>query len=144
MKAAGLSTPSTPVVAPQSLNIFRSRRCPFPISLRLGSPLGSPHVKAKIIEERGYDPDVRTPSIVDDSWVNFADRKDPVAADIHLRDDYGPNRKNVRAKDDLVWNSYYTIQQRKKKKEKKENHHKSYGYLRTPELSKHVKAFLES
>lgn len=105
----------------------------------IGSPLGLPHVKGKIVEQRGYDPKVRTPSIVTKSWINFADRKDPVAVDIHLRDDYEENSSGVRVVDDLVKNDYHT---RGKDGEPKRNYHKSYGYLRTPELSAHVKQFL--
>ena len=119
----------------------------------IGSPLGLPHVKGKIMEERGYDKKaskrVRTPSIVSQSWTNFADRLDPVALDSHLSDDYSENGKGIRVKDDLVLNDY-----RKPKKGKpgtteggrdpegKNNHHKSYGYLRTPELSELVKGFI--
>jgi len=102
----------------------------------IGSPLGLPHVKGKIIQERNYDPEVRTPSIVNRSWVNFADKKDPVAMDVHLHDDYKENRHNVRVKDDLVTNDYVAPHG-------KANHHKSYGYLRTPEFSGLVKSFLE-
>lgn len=105
----------------------------------IGSPLGLPHVKAKIIAERDYDPQVRTPSVVRDSWANFADRKDPVAADVHLGDDYGENARGIEVMDDIVINDYTPPD-----RDKKRNHHKSYGYLRTPELSKHVAAFLAS
>lgn len=105
----------------------------------IGSPLGIPHVKAKIIEERDYDGDgrkrVRTPSVVTKKWVNYADRKDPVALDVHLGDDYGPNARGVRVEDDLVSNGY-------RGPSGDPNHHKSYGYLRTPELSEHIKGFL--
>jgi len=102
----------------------------------IGSPLGLPHVKGKIIEERGYDPRVRTPSIVTKSWVNFADRKDPVAMDVHLSDDYEKNATGVRVRDDLVYNDY-------QRPDGGRNHHKAYGYLRTPGLSRHVEAFLK-
>ncbi|MFQ5783329.1 MAG: hypothetical protein ACE5H8_00715, partial [Alphaproteobacteria bacterium] len=65
----------------------------------IGSPLGLPHVKAKIIEERAYAGTkrkrVRTPTVVTGRWVNYADRRDPVALDTHLRDDYGPNAHGV-------------------------------------------------
>lgn len=101
----------------------------------IGSPLGLPHVKYRIIEERQYDPKVRCPSIVTDRWVNYADRKDPVAVDTHLGDDYGPNATGVSVKDDLVSNDYAAPSGDR-------NHHKSYGYLRTPELAKEVKDFL--
>ena len=50
---------------------------------------------------------VRTPSIVTESWVNYADRSDPVAVDIHLRDDYGPNAQGIHVVDDLVLNDYH-------------------------------------
>ena len=103
----------------------------------IGSPLGISPVKGKIIDERKYDRQVRTPSIVIKSWTNFADRLDPVAVDVKLRDDYKKNKKGIRVKDDLVVNDY----QRSGSKGK-HNHHKSYGYLRTPELSEHIKKFL--
>ncbi len=92
----------------------------------LGSPLGLPHVKHKIAQE---DPVLRTPSIVR-KWSNFADKRDPVAMDTHLADDYGPNLKQVQVQDDLVANDWGGI------------NHKSYGYLRTPEVSKIIQEFL--
>lgn len=103
----------------------------------IGSPLGLPHVKGKIIEERTYDPVVRTPSLVSRNWVNFADKKDPVAMDVHLRDDYLENQHGVRVIDDLVANDYTSPSG-------KENHHKSFGYLRAPEFSRLINKFLES
>lgn len=109
-----------------------------PHFITIGSPLGLPHVKGKIIEERGYDPRVRTPSIVTQSWTNFADRKDPVALDSRLRDDYAANRHDVRVRDDEVANDYHTGEG----DSRDENHHKSYGYLRTPEVSKCIAQFL--
>ena len=104
----------------------------------IGSPLGFPHVKHKIVEQRTYSKGsniVRTPSIVTESWINYADKKDPVAIDIHLRDDFGKNTNNIRVKDDLVLNDYKGL-------DGKNNHHKSYGYLRTPELSKLIADFI--
>ncbi len=106
----------------------------------IGSPLGLPHVKAKVYEERSsYSPavPVRTPTIVTEKWVNYADRKDMVAFDVHLRDDYGPNDRGIRVGDDLVINDYTSPTGER-------NHHKSYGYLRTPELSEHIQAFITS
>lgn len=103
----------------------------------IGSPLGLPHVKAKVYEERPYDAvRVRTPTVVTEQWVNYADRGDPVAVDIHLADDYGPNKRAVRVKDDLVLNDYVSLRG-------KPNRHKSYGYLRTPELSEHIRDFIK-
>ena len=106
----------------------------------IGSPLGLPHVRNKIVQEfthRGDKEDrVRTPTVVKNRWVNFADRKDPVALDVHLGDDYGENAGGVACEDDLVHNDYRVTD------EKDRNRHKSYGYLRTPEFSALVKGFL--
>jgi len=107
--------------------------------ITIGSPLGIPYVKQKIREQRTYNRiknRVRSPTIITDNWVNFADKKDPVAIDAHLRDDYKANIKGVRVVDDLVANDYVGL-------EGKRNHHKSYGYLRTPELSKKLLEFLQ-
>ncbi len=107
----------------------------------IGSPLGLPHVLGKIVEEREYsgapDKRVRTPTVVAGSWKNFADRRDPVALDSHLGDDYGPNARGCRVEDDLVDNGYRGLTG-------EPNYHKSYGYLRAPELSRHINAFLQS
>lgn len=98
----------------------------------IGSPLGLPHVKAKILKERRV---VRTPTVVTGTWANYADRRDPVAIDTHLRDDFEPNRRRIMVKDDLIDNTYESPS-------KKPNYHKSYGYLRAPELSDHIRKFL--
>lgn len=92
----------------------------------IGSPLGMPHVKYRIAQE---NPLVRTPSIVK-CWSNLADRRDPVAIDVHLADDYEKNAYGVKVRDDLVLNDWGGI------------HHKSYGYLRTPEFSNLVRYFV--
>jgi len=68
-------------------------------------------------------------------WTNFADRRDPVALDVHLADDYAPNDRGVQVKDDLVVNGYSN-------RAGKANYHKMYGYPRAPELSEIVRAFL--
>lgn len=92
----------------------------------IGSPLGLPHVKYKIMQE---SPLVRTPSIVQ-RWTNLADRRDPVAVDVYLKDDYEENFSGVKVTDDLVMNDWSGI------------HHKSYGYLRTPEFTDIVRSFI--
>lgn len=109
--------------------------------ITMGSPLGLSYVKANIYRETTYEEKkkrVRTPSIVK-NWVNYADRKDPVAFDTHLEDDYGPNKDAVKVRDDRILNDYKIT---KPSGKLEENHHKSYGYLRTPEISKHIAAFL--
>lgn len=114
---------------------------PLPASVRwvtIGAPLGLFYVKQNIDEDYDYS-DVRTPSIVT-GWTNFADKRDRVATDTHLADDYGPNSAGVRVRDDLVNNEYtYTALDN----EKKSNPHKSYGYLRCPEVAKTISAFLK-
>ena len=92
----------------------------------LGSPLGLPHVKYKIAQESSL---VRTPSIVK-KWSNFADKRDPVAIDTKLAGDYEANSSGVKVEDDLVANDWSGI------------HHKSYGYLRTPEVSRVINNFI--
>lgn len=97
----------------------------------IGSPLGLPHVVYKAHEEFGR---LRTPSIVD-HWSNLADRRDPVAADVHLDNDYKANGRGVKVHDDMVINGYTG-------KSGDRNHHKSYGYLRTPEISQLIANFI--
>ncbi len=93
----------------------------------MGCPLGLPHVKNEIKREFKS---TRTPSIVK-NWTNFADRRDPVCFDTHLRGDYSKNKDGVKAEDDRVMNDWGI--------EIGQNplwaYHKSYGYLRTPEFS---------
>jgi pimeloyl-ACP methyl ester carboxylesterase len=88
--------------------------------ITIGSPLGFPHVKYNVYEE--FSKTV-TPENVR-KWSNFSDKRDIVALDTHIRDDYGSNSNNVRVTDDLISNDW------------EGNAHKSYGYLRTPEFSK--------
>lgn len=103
----------------------------------IGSPLGLPLVKTNVYEKRkSYaEEPVRTPTIVNERWVNYADPQDLVSLDAFLKDDFGPNGKGVRVSDVLVRNDYVSPKG-------KSNPHKSYGYLRTPEVSAHIKAFL--
>ncbi|MFQ5574312.1 MAG: esterase/lipase family protein [Terriglobia bacterium] len=97
----------------------------------IGSPLGLPHVKDRIYRENHL---VRTPTVVR-KWTNFSERRDPVALDVHLANDYEPNDHGIQVKDDLIINGYVG-------KGGEPNYHKSYGYLRTPELSKAVRSFI--
>jgi hypothetical protein len=120
----------------------------------IGFPLGLPHVKVKIMEEKSYDKKVshrvHTLFIVSQYWTHFADRLDPVALDSPLSDDYSKNGQGIRVKDDLVLKDYRKPKtgnsgatEGERDPEGKHNHHKSYGYLRTPELSELVKEFIE-
>jgi hypothetical protein len=104
----------------------------------IGSPLGLPSVKDHVYEERKRyaEVPVRTPTVVTERWVNYADRDDPVALDKRLRDDYRPNDRGVRVEDELILNDYTSPNGER-------NPHKSYGYLRTPELSEHIRDFMQ-
>ncbi len=102
----------------------------------MGSPLGFTAVKNRVLTERAYaDVRVRTPSMVKERWVNYADRRDLIAAESHLRGDYRANATGVRVVDDLIHNDYTALDGNRKP-------HKSFGYLRTPELSDQIKDFL--
>jgi hypothetical protein len=104
-----------------------------PWFVTIGSPLGLPQVKLQVVAERA-DGKLRTPTIVTRTWLNFADKRDPVAFDAHLADDYDANAAGVMVRDELVLNDYVAAGKR--------NHHKLYGYLRAPEVSEHIQAFL--
>ncbi|MEM7259270.1 MAG: hypothetical protein AAF404_17980 [Pseudomonadota bacterium] len=68
----------------------------------IGSPLGLPHIINKMHQTYGS---VKTPTAVK-RWTNYADRRDPVAADERLADDYTANIAGVRVVDDLVLNDW--------------------------------------
>lgn len=116
------------IIAYDALRELGNRETQVVVShlITLGSPLGLPHVKYKITQEHGP---IHTPSIVR-RWSNLADPRDRVALDAHLRDDFEANYKGVRVIDIPVMNDWPG------------NFHKSYGYLRTPELSDIVKTFV--
>ncbi|MDH5355757.1 MAG: alpha/beta hydrolase [Gammaproteobacteria bacterium] len=108
--------------------------------ITIGSPLGLPHVKNQIVRDResmgfAMAQEVRTPTVITKSWVNYSDPLDPVALDTCLSDDYGPNDNEVQVIDDIVINDYLSELENR-------NHHKSYGYLRTPEISKSISTFI--
>ncbi len=115
----------------------RDREFPIHSFVTIGSPLGLFQVKSRVHSERiDYtEVPVRTPSVVTDGWVNYSDRRDPVAFDTRLADDYRPNGAGVRVSDALVLNDYVSPKW-------EPNCHKSYGYLRTPELSECIRNFL--
>lgn len=99
--------------------------------ITIGSPLGLPTVAATVNKEWKM---LRTPSVVK-RWVNFADPRDPVAFDTHLRNDYEANDQGVRVEDDLILNNYVGPTG-------DSNHHKIYGYLRCPEMSELLRGVL--
>ena len=100
--------------------------------ITIGSPLGLPIVAHNIREEFGA---TCTPHNVR-RWTNIADPGDKVALDCDLADEYEPHN-GVRVVDILVHNDYVNH-------EGNANNHKSYGYLRAPEVSDSIQEFLSA
>ncbi len=99
----------------------------------IGSPLGLGEVKAHSRREFGR---LQVPEGVR-RWDNFSDRRDPIAAlDMRLASDFPANSQGVKVIDHAVRNQYVAPSG-------KANPHKIYGYLRTPEVSVTVAAFLD-
>lgn len=100
--------------------------------ITIGSPLGFPVVQGKIAAEWNIrklaPPKLKTPPGVKKHWYNFADLKDKVALIYHLSKNYEANLGGISPRDFIVQNDY--------KINGEFNPHKSFGYLRTPELSK--------
>jgi hypothetical protein len=99
----------------------------------MGAPLGLTAVQGNIMKH--HNDRLRTPSCVTRNWINFSDPQDYVCLDSHLADEYEPNSKQIRVRDRMVCNEYVN-------KKGESNEHKSYGYLRTPEVSRMVARFL--
>jgi hypothetical protein len=102
-----------------------------------GSPLGIPAVISKIAAlapEGRYRDRICTPENITRRWYNLSDMTDKVAINYNLRDDYHANSRKVRVRDKQVINDFYW--------EGRANPHKSYGYLRTPEMARILHTFL--
>jgi len=106
--------------------------------LTIGSPLGLPVIMKKIFEEQGMDfrkeKTVPAPENIRRGWYNFSDLDDPVAINYNLADDYRPNSRGIGPVDAVVYNDYEYGKIR--------DRHKSYGYLRTPEVAEILHLFL--
>ncbi|MBD3289262.1 alpha/beta hydrolase [candidate division KSB1 bacterium] len=105
----------------------------------MGSPLGMPFIMSKNYQEQKkiLKRDIKcctTPENVREKWYNFSDLKDRVALNYNLADDYFENSHHVKVIDKIVYNDYEMDGER--------NPHKSYGYLRTPEVSQVIWEFL--
>lgn len=104
----------------------------------IGSPLGSPVVISKISSEYKKMPKghkyMATPPGVVKNWFNLADIRDKVALNYRLNDDFSSNERGITPIDFLVVNDYMLG--------KESNPHKSFGYLRSPEISKILGEFI--
>jgi len=100
----------------------------------IGSPLGLPIVISKIAAEYNKREQknnfMATPPSVDSNWFNLADIRDKVSVNYKLHDDYNANYKGVTPTDFNVINNF------------PKNPHKSFGYLRSPEMTGIFKDFI--
>jgi hypothetical protein len=111
---------------------------PVDTFVTIGSPLGIPVIKSKIAAEFKKNPPLsgglKTPENIQSNWYNLADLRDKIAIDYKLADDFGENDRHVRPVDAIVINNYESNGEK--------NPHKSYGYLRTPEMVEIIDRFL--
>lgn len=107
--------------------------------ITIGSSLGLPVIVGRIFaQQKIIDTHITrplAPDCITGSWYNMSDKYDKIAIDHTLADDFGPNSLGVGAKDISVYNNYEINGEA--------NPHKSYGYLRTPEIATILDAFLE-
>ncbi len=106
--------------------------------ITIGSPLGFPVVKSKTAAEQHIKNNaakkLKTPECITGSWYNFSDYEDKIAMHHNLAEDFEANSLGIKPVDIAVKNSYEINGNR--------NPHKSYGYLRVPELSEALYSFL--
>ncbi len=104
----------------------------------IGSPLGQPVVMGKIFAELNHEfvkfKEIKTPVAITKNWFNLSDLEDKITINYNLADDYDENQQGIGPIDKIVFNSYVH--------KGKRNPHKSYGYLRTPELAEIISDFL--
>jgi hypothetical protein len=106
--------------------------------ITIGSPLGFSLVMQKILLEQNKgsikDTKAKTPDNIIRKWINYSDLEDKVAMNYDLADDFEANKRNILPEDIIVQNNYVYQENR--------NPHKSYGYLRTPQLAQAISEFL--
>ncbi|MFC2103488.1 hypothetical protein ACFLSS_03560 [Bacteroidota bacterium] len=104
----------------------------------IGSPLGVPFILQKLKDDLNSvvtdENELYTPDCIIDNWINLADVDDKLAQSADLGKMFKPNKQGVKPEMFIVDNDYDS--------EGIENPHKSYGYLRTPELANIVDNFL--
>lgn len=106
--------------------------------ITIGSPLGLPVVVSKIAKELNLKNRVSeklvAPSSIKNFWYNFSDLEDKVAFNYKLNDDISESSNGLTVNDYIVTNNYIS--------DGHHNPHKSYGYLRTPEVAEKIYQFL--
>lgn len=113
-------------------------KTPVHTFVTIGSPLGLPVIVGRISaarKSRGLG--ILQPSVpegITDSWLNMSDIRDRIALDHTLADDYLENGRGLGVRDKYVHNDY--------EMNGRLNPHKSFGYLRTPEMADVISGFL--
>jgi len=103
----------------------------------IGSPLGMPIIQSKILTElQVVKNSLQIPDNIINDWYNFFDPDDNVSSEPILHDKFLANKNQVQIKDIKINNDYEF--------EGKRNPHKSYGYLRAPEVALVIHEFLNS
>jgi hypothetical protein len=103
--------------------------------ITVGSPLGIPAIKQKLLVERTGIKKLQTPETVSRKWYNFSDLEDRVAFDYDLSDDFLPNSAGIQSVNQEIYNDYFLNGER--------NPHKSYGYLRADPVAGAIAEFLD-
>ena len=106
--------------------------------ITIGSPLGVPFIFEKLKNDKsivhGEESKLRTPENILTEWKNLADLDDKIARSADMSKLFKRNSHNIAPVMDVVENDYES--------EGIENPHKSFGYLRTPELAQIIDDFL--
>ena len=85
-------------------------------------------------KSKHMDKPLAVPENIVHSWYNLTDLRDRVALNYNLADDYQPNSNGISVIDKQVLNTY--------EYQGLINPHKSYGYLRTPQMAEIIYTFL--
>jgi hypothetical protein len=112
---------------------------PIHTLITFGAPLGFPVVIKKIKQELNLGADgaaqpLPTPPCLQRRWLNFSDLDDVTCLNYNLRNHYAENANGVRPFDQIVYNNYEWAGYH--------NPHKSYGYLRTADITTALNNFL--
>ncbi len=106
--------------------------------ITIGSPLGVPFIFEKLKNDRsivaGEGRKLRTPENILTGWNSLADLDDKIARSADMSKLFKTNSHSVAPVMEVVENDYES--------EGIENPHKSYGYLRTPEVAQIIDDFL--
>jgi hypothetical protein len=127
------------IIAYDVLN-YTSREININTLVTIGSPLGFPVIMGKIAADRKVklpEPEkLKAPEAIRKKWYNLSDLEDKVALIYRLGANFDANSRGVKVIDKIIDNNYSI--------NGKKNPHKSYGYLRSPEMATILTGFLDS